>query len=155
VRDELVTALNNGIPTIEIREISVDGQGGIAGDRQRLAFELANKARLLVDLANVLSEWRRKLKARRFFLLPREISQAARPFINKEALKCTYQFMDGSTESKVYTGKPFKYGQGLCVDIYNTPSENALVQLAITGPNFEWSSDYESVQLLSINLQKI
>ncbi len=154
VRDELVTALNNGIPAIEIREKSVDGQGGIAGDRQRIEFDLENKAQLLVDLAKMLSEWRRKLKARRFFLLPREICQAARPFINKEELRCTYQFMDGSTESKKYAGKPFKYGQGLCVDIYNTPSENALVQLTLSGPEFEWSSDYESVQLLSINLQE-
>jgi hypothetical protein len=154
VRDELVTAVNNQIPAIEIREVSVDGQGGIAGDRQRLEFELDNKAKLLVDLAQILASWRRKLKSRRFFLMPRDIVQDARPFINKEDLKCTYQFMTGSEESPVYKARPFKFGQGLCVDIKNVPADDSLVQVTITGPQFEWSSDYESVQLLSINLQR-
>ena len=62
--------------------------------------------------------------------------------------------MTGSKESQEYKAKPFKYGQGLCVDVFNVPSEDSLVQVNIEGPDFEWSSDYESVQLLSINLQK-
>ncbi len=155
VRDELVTAIGKNIPAVEIREASVEKQGGIAGDRQRIEYSQVDKAALLVDLAKVLANWRRNLKARRFFLMPRDIVQDARAFINKEDLKCTYEFMDGSKRSEVYTAKPFKFGQGLCVDIYNVPSDDALVQVTLTGPQFEWSSDYESVQVLSINLQKI
>lgn len=154
VRDELVTAVNNGIPAVEIREIKVDAQGGIVGDRQRMEFDSNDKAKLLVELARVLSFWRRSLKARRLFLMPRDIIQDVRAYINKEELKCTYQFMTGSRESGIYKAKPFKFGQGLCVDIYNVPSENSLVQVSISGPQFEWSSDYESVELLSINLQR-
>lgn len=154
VRDELITAISNGVPVVEIRELSVDNQGGIMGDRQRIDFALDNKAKLLVEIAKVLSKWRKSIKPKRLFLLPRDIVQDARPFINKEELKCTYQFMTGSRESEVYKAKPFKYGQGLCIDIYNVPSEDSLVQVCIIGPQFEWSSDYESVQLLSVNLQK-
>ncbi len=62
--------------------------------------------------------------------------------------------MNWSKEFPLYHTKPFRFGQGLCVDIYDLPSENALVQLTIQGPQFTWTSDYESVQLLSINLQK-
>lgn len=154
VRDELITAISNRIPAVEIRELSVDNQGGIVGDRQRIDFALDNKAKLLVELAKVLSKWRKNIKPKRLFLLPRDIVQDARPFINKEELKCTYQFMTGSRESEVYKAKPFKYGQGLCIDIYNVPAEDSLVQVCVKGPQFEWSSDYESVQLLSVNLQK-
>ncbi|HMK24991.1 MAG TPA: hypothetical protein VK483_03105 [Chitinophagaceae bacterium] len=155
VFDELTTSIANNIPTVEIREKMVDDQGGLAGDRQRVEFDLDDKARLLVELAKHLSIWRRNLKAKRLFLLPRDIVQDVRPHINKDTLKCTYQFMNGSRESPAYDAKPFKFGQGLCVDIFRIPSEEALVQLTIKGPQFEWSSDYESVQLLSINLQKI
>jgi hypothetical protein len=155
VFDELATAIANQIPAVEIREKMVDVQGGLPGDRQRVEFDLDDKAKLLVELAKLLSAWRRNLKPRRLFLLPRDICQEARPFINKESLKCTYKFMTGSKQSPMYEAKPFKYGQGLCVDVYNVPSEDSLVEITIQGPQFEWSSDYESVQLLSINLQRI
>ncbi|MVT09999.1 hypothetical protein [Chitinophaga tropicalis] len=154
VKDELIIAINSGIPAVEIRANEVEAQGGIAGDRQRIEFSLDNKAKLLVDLAGLLSLWRRSLKSRRFFLLPRDIVQDARPYIRGEDLKCTYQFMHGSRESQVYKAKPFRFGQGLCVDIRHVPAEDCLVQVTLAGPQFEWSSNYESVQLLSINLQK-
>jgi hypothetical protein len=154
VYDELATSIANNIPAVEIREKMVDVQGGLPGDRQRVEFDLDDKAKLLVELAKTLSAWRRNLKPRRLFLMPRDIVQDARPYINREDLKCTYQFMNGSKQSEIYKARPFKFGQGLCVDIYNVPSEDSLVQVTITGPQFEWSSDYESVQLLSINLQR-
>jgi hypothetical protein len=154
VYDELSTAMANKIPAVEIREQTIDNQGGIGGDRQRIEFSLDDKAKLLVELAQLLSAWRRNLKARRLFLLPRDIVHDARPFINKEELTCTYQFMTGCKESETYKAKPFRFGQGLCLDIFHVPSEDSLVQVSVKGPQFEWSSDYESVQLLSINLQK-
>lgn len=154
VYDELSTDIANKVPAVEIRELKVDVQGGLPGDRQRIEFDVDNKAKLLVELAKLLSAWRRNLKARRLYLVPRDIVIDVRPHINKDTLKCSYQFMNGSRESPVYLGKPFRFGQGLCVDIYNVPSEDALVQVTIKGEGFEWSSDYESVQLLSINLQK-
>jgi hypothetical protein len=154
VRDELTTAIAYKVPAVEIREAKVDPQGGIVGDRQRLEFSVDDKAKLLLDIAKLLSSWRRNFKSRRLFLMPRDIVQDARPYINKNDLKCTYQFMTGSTQSEEFEARPFRFGQGLCVDIYNVPSEDSLVQVTIRGPQFEWTSDYESVQLLSINLQK-
>lgn len=155
VRDELTTSINNNVRAVEIREKKVDTQGGIVGNRQRLEFDLEDKAKLLVELAKLLSAWRRDLTPRRLFLLPRDIVQDARPYINKETLKCTYQFMSGSNESELYSARPFRLAQGLGVDIRNVPSEDSLVQITLkVDGQFEWSSDYESVQLLSINLQK-
>jgi hypothetical protein len=154
VQDELITAINNNIPAVGIKDNLVDTQTGLAGDRQRIDFDLDDKGRLMVELAKLLATWRRNMKPRRFFLLPKDIVQDARPFINAGNLKCYYQFMNGSKASPKYETKPFRYGQGLCVDIYNVPAEEALVQVCVEGPAFSWSSDYESVQLLSINLQK-
>ena len=156
VYDELTTSIANNIPAVEIREKMVDAQGGLPGDRQRVEFDLDDKARLMVELAKLLSAWRRNLKPRRLFLVPKnDIIQDVRPYINKDPLKCTYKYMTGSKQSPQYDAKPFKYGQGLCVDVYNVPSEDSLIEITIQGPQFEWSSDYESVQLLTINLQKI
>lgn len=154
VYDELSTSIALKVPAVEIRDVLVDPQGGLPGDRQRIEFNLDNKAQLLVEVAKLLASWRRNIKPKRLFLMPRDIVQDVRPHINKDTLKCTYRFMTGSKESQEFKAKPFKYGQGLCIDVFNVPSEDSLVQINIDGPNFEWSSDYESVQLLSINLLK-
>lgn len=154
VTDELATAIDSGITSVEIRETTIEVSDGVAHDRQRISFNLADKASLLVEIATVLCRWRRNLKPKRFMLLPRDIVQEARPHMSSGDLKCTYKFMDGSRESQEFVTKPFKTGQGLCVDIKNVPSESALVQINLNCPQFSWSSDYESIQLLPIILQK-
>lgn len=154
VMDELSTAIANTVPAVEIRDIMVDPSGGLPGDRQRIEFDPENKAGLLVDIAKLISEWRRNLKTKRLVLLPKEIVQDARPHISKGDLECSYQFMNGSEESPIFKTKPFRFGRGLCVDVKNVPSESALVQITLQCPEFSWSSDYESIELLSVNLQK-
>lgn len=154
VTDELTTALNHRIAALEVRERMIDPQGGQQGDRQRLEFALENKAELLTELANVLATWRKKLTTKRLVLLPEEIVRQARPFIDTPQLTCTYRYMSGSKRSGEFTSTPFRLGQGLCVDVVNAPAEDALIQIKLKSPTFSWSSAYESIQLLSVNLQK-
>jgi hypothetical protein len=154
VYDELSTAISNNIPLVEIRDNKVDDQGGLPGDRQRVEFDLDNKAELIVELVEILADWKRKIIPRRMVILPKEIVQEARPYISNNTLTCTYKFMDGSKQSQEYNTTPFRFGQGLCVDVCNVPSEEALIQITLKGPQFSWTSDYESVKLLPINLQK-
>ena len=154
VQDEITTAINYNIPVVEIRELKIDDQGGLPHDRQRLMFDQDDKARLMVDLAGTLLHWKRTIIPRRMVILPKDIVQEARPFISSNALTCTYRFMDGSKPSADYITRPFRFGQGLCVDISNIPSDEALIQIILKGPDFSWTSDYESVKLLPINLER-
>lgn len=154
VSDELATAIGCDIPAVEVKDRLVDVSGGIPGDRQRIEFDLGYKAFVLVELAKVLSKWRHNFKTKRLILLPKEIVQDARPHIANGQLKCIYQFMSGSKRSQPFQTNPFRFGQGLCVDVNNVPSESALIQITLQGPQFSWSSDYESIELLTINLQK-
>ena len=154
VRDELVLAMGKKIPAVEVREKMVTPSGGFPGDRQFLEFDIDNKAALLVDLARLLSKWRLNLTPRRFTLYPLDMIMDVKPHIKSDKLECTYQFRRGNKESIVYSARPFRSGQGLCVDICNIPSEDAMVQVTVKGPQFEWNSNYESVELVSINLEK-
>jgi hypothetical protein len=154
VTDELSAAVSNNIPAIEIRDKDVEISGGIYNDRQRITFDIDKKELLLVELVKALSAWRRKFVPKRLFLLPETIVKDVRPFIRNGGVKCQYQFREGNKESPLYETKPFPFGQGLCVDVYNVPADDALIQVSLSGPNLIWSSSFVSVQLLSINLEK-
>lgn len=154
VQDEITTAINNNIPVVEIREKMIDDQGGLPHDRQRVIFDQDDLAGLMLELTGILYNWKRTIVTKRMVILPKDIVQEARPFISSNQLTCTYSFMDGSKPSAEYHTRPFRFGQGLCVDISNIPSEEALIQIVLKGPSFSWTSDYESVKLLPINLER-
>lgn len=154
VTDELSFALSNNIPAIEIRDKEVDVSHGFNDGRQRIVFDSDKKELLLVELVRAISSWRRKFIPKRLFLLPELIVKDVRPFIRNGTIRCTYQFRQGNRETPQYETKPFPFGHGLCVDVYNVPAEDALIQVSLTGPDFIWSSPFVSVELLSINLEK-
>jgi hypothetical protein len=154
VRDELVTALAAKIPSLEIKDQTLVNLGGIADGRQRLEFDIDKKEILLVQLAKVLSGWKKQHSTRSLLLLPDEVMTAARPHLRSGQLKCMYQFRDGNEESPLYETTPFRLPQALAVDIKNIPSENALVQLTIQGPAFSYSCGYQAFGFIPINLQK-
>lgn len=154
VSDELATAIGFSIPVIEVREKEVSTSGGIASGRQYIVFELEKKAELMVELAKALSEWRKDFVPKRIKLLPDEIVQEVRPFIRGGQLDCKYQFLEGNKPSKEYATKPYKIGQGLCIDVIHVPSEESLIQVMLSGPGFSWTSGFEPVKLLTINLQR-
>ena len=62
--------------------------------------------------------------------------------------------MIGSWESPEMEAPLRKIGGSLCVDITNLPSSNGMVQVKVWADQAVWSSDYESMEFLSINLLK-
>lgn len=154
VDNELGMAIDNNIPALEIREKLVDAQGGRPGDRQRIEFDLDDKAMLLVELAGILSKWKSKHDSTSLMILPDEIVQEARPYIKEGKLKCYYQFKNGNEETGKYETIPFRLPDSLGVDIKNIPSKNALIQMAIEGPGLSWSCGYQPFNLVPIKLQK-
>ena len=154
VRDELVTAVANNIPALEIKDVSVQNLGGIVDGRQRLEFEVDKKEEFLVHLVRVLCQWKKNHDTRSLMILPDEIMQQARPHLKTGNLRCIYQFRDGNEESERFVTPLFRLPQGLGVDLKNIPSKNALVQLTIEGPDFSWSCGYQPFSYIPINLQK-
>ena len=154
VRDELITALALKKPALEIRDSVLSNLGGIADGRQRLEFDVNKKEMLLVQLAKVLSGWRKRYDTRSLLILPDEIMVSARPYLRNGGLKCLYRFRDGNEVSEEYETVPFRLPQALAVDIKNIPSANALVQITLEGPGFSYSCPYQAFSLIPINLQK-
>ena len=154
VRDELVTALAIKIPALEIKDNALVNLGGITDGRQRIGFDAERKDFLLLQLAQILAKWKKRHTTRNLLLLPDEIMKTAKPHLVAGYVKCTYQFMDGNEESEQYETVPFRLPQALAVNIRNIPSENALIQLTIKGPNFSYSSGYQTFSFIPINLQQ-
>ncbi len=153
VRDELITAVANNIPALEIKDASLPNVGGIVDGRQRLEFDIDKKEEFLVHLVKVLCRWKKNYETRSLMILPNEIIDQARPHLRTGVIKCTYQFKDGNEESKEYKTPVFRLPQGLGIDIKNIPSNNALIQLRLEGPGFSWSCGYESFIYIPIKLQ--
>jgi len=154
VRDEFMYALDQNKEAVPIVELKVDWNDGMAGNRQRLDFKEEAKDKLLVELVKILSRWRKIYSNRRLRFLPVEIIGEVRPLLAQGKVKCTYRYMIGSWESPEMEAPLLKIAGGLCADIKNLPPSNSLVQVKVSGDQFAWSSDYESMEFLSINLLK-
>ncbi len=153
VIEELTAALSKNKPIFEVREKGVDTQKGILGDRQRLDFE--DKAIVLLEVVKFVMKEKNKLSTKIFMLLPPEILVEIRPHLANGDITCTYRFMH---KTKYYDPEPatlerFQGGYGLI--IRKIPSEDALIEIKIKGPNkLSWSSGFVSVGLINVELQK-
>jgi hypothetical protein len=155
VHDELVTALNNKIPVIEIRENKVDRQGGITGDREYIPFDIDNKAKLLADLSKPISIWRKKSKARYLLLLPRSIAKQVIQNSDTDNVKCTYRFSNRGKVSDPEPAKLIPLADGVSINVANPPSEESYIQVSINGPKFSWSSSFVPIRLpITLTSQK-
>ena len=47
-----------------------------------------------------------------------------------------------------------KIAGGICIDLKNLPEDIGMVQVKVVAGNAIWSSDYESLEFLSINLSQ-
>lgn len=155
VRDEYLHALNTDKRAVAFIESKVNWNQGMAGNRQYVPFDETKKEKLLIEMANILCQWRRIYITKRLrFLAPPEFINEIRPLISKGLVKCTYKYLCGSQESKEMDASLIKIAGGICIDLKNPPPVNGMVQVKVEANNLSWSSDYESLEFLSINLSK-
>ncbi len=157
VIDEFNHALAKKIKAVEIREDKVDPQGGIGGNLQHLPFSSDAKEFLILEVAKILGNWKAGIYSKRLQLLPAILIDDVRPLWKdrQDEITCKYNFLVGNNESPPFTSKLRKIGNGLCVDVDNIPSgKNVMIQINVSGPNFYWSSGFESIDLISINMEK-
>jgi hypothetical protein len=151
VTDELSAAIAAQKRVLEIRESGVDAQGGIAGDRQRVTYDEAQRDRCLVEIAKAVGAWSREVHLR-LQLLPENMVAELRPFL--KTAQCTFRFLTpDNEETPEKPGRIIPIKGGLFMDIRDGVAD-ALVQVRIQANGWSWSSNYESTDSVGIQLSK-
>ena len=152
VTDEISVAITHKLPVLEVREIGVEDQGGIAGDRQWVTYDEKARDKCLVEIVKTIGKWHRagslKLK-----LLPEEYVQELFPLHRKQDLRCTYSLLvEGQTTPEIAT-KLLPITGGLFIMVKEVPRE-ALIQVHVEYQGRHWISSFESTDSLAIQLLK-
>lgn len=151
VTEELSAAIIAQKRVLEIRESGVDAQGGIAGDRQRLAYDENQRDRCLVEIAKAVGSWARGTYLR-LQVLPGGVVDVLRPFL--KTAQCTFRFLTSDNEeTPEKPGRLLPIKGGLFLDIKDGLPD-ALVQVRIQANGWSWVSSYESTDSVGIQLSK-
>jgi hypothetical protein len=150
VDNELTLAIGNGARVVEIREDGVDPQGGLAGDRQRIEYKESEREKLLVELAKTVGGW---VRVSMLQLLPQPFVEEIRPLLGSPGFRCSYTLLDGGRESAARETpvRPIKGGLFIWADGI---SPESLIQVTIEGNGKRWTSDYEALDSVGINLKQ-
>lgn len=153
VYDELASALAIKLPAAEIREIGVDEQGGIAGDRQRIIYNETERDKCLVEIVKTLGNWHSSVTIE-MQLLPEEWVRTVRPLLRNPDLRCTYQILEKSgVMGDEIRGTILPITGGLFVRAQNVP-RMSLIRIRVECSGKSWSSNFESIDSLGIRLQQ-
>lgn len=150
VQDELAYALAREVRAVEVREEGVDGQGGVAGDRQWIDYRESERDKLMVELAKTVGAWSRTT-AVDLQLLPAEFVEQIRPLLRAPGFRCTYMLLVAGRDSGPHDAKIRPIKGGLFVQAPGVPAE-ALIQVTVEGNGQRWTSDYESLYSVGIRL---
>lgn len=151
VLGELTHGQSSGLARLlPVVEEGVDYQPGIVGNLQRLAFQEARRDECLVALARAIGQWTRAQNIR-LQLLPPAFVEAVRPQVPTPGFRCTYQLMEGSRTRPEQPVQIMKIKGGLFIDLIEVPPQ-ALVKIQIAAAGRSWSSDFESVDAVSVAL---
>jgi len=151
VTDELATALQVPVPTVEVREVGVDEQGGIAGDRQHIVYREDHRDRCLLDVVKVIGQWHKRGNIE-LKLAPEGFVDEIRPFLKKPGFQCSYTLMEGDDEREEHAQVRPITG-GLFVNLRNV-SRSALIQVNVVANGVTWTSDFEPVNKVQVLLRK-
>ncbi len=153
VIEELVTAVNKGKPIFEIRELGIDSQKGINGDRQRYDFKETSE--VLLEITKFVMNEKRKISGRIFMLLPPEVIADIRPHLASNDIECVYRFMVKTRTTQYESTVVEKFGGGLGIVVKNIPDDDASIEIVIKGPQrLSWSSGFVSVGSINVHIQK-
>ena len=100
---ELGLALGHGIRVLEVREVGLDDQGGMTGDRDRIMYDPAKLVSCIVEIAKALGEWH---KLRSKFLLTRDrLYGEMAPLLGQTGFRCQYRVHQRETPSPWREGR--------------------------------------------------
>ena len=152
VTDELASAHGQGKLIVEVREVGVDEQRGIIGDRQPVVYDEGRRDECIVEIVRALGE-RHRTNNLTLQLLPEECARQIMPLLKHPRIQCSYKVLDGIEEGEEVRTKILPITGGLFVNARNVPRQ-ALIQLNIECAGQSWSSDFESTDSLGIRLRQ-
>lgn len=152
VIEEIATAIDKK-PVVEVREIGVDDQGGIAGDRQRITYDESARDKCLVEVVKTIGKWH-SLEKIKLKVLPEEYVQELSPLLRDPDLRCYYQIMTSEFEEKdEQKTRLIPVTGGLFIVAKDVPPQ-ALIKVHIEHHGKHWLSSYESTDSLGIHLKR-
>lgn len=152
VTDELATAHGQQKLVLEVREVGVDEQRGILGDRQPVVYDEGQRDECIVEIVKALGEWHQTNKVT-LQLLPEEYAEQLTPLLNNPRLRCVYIVLERGEEGAEMPTRIRRIKGGLFVEARNVPRQ-ALIQLKVECAGQSWSSDFESTDSLGIRLRQ-
>src|SRR5256885_8745423 len=153
VTDELSHALALGKLLVEIRETGVDDQGGIAGDRQRIAYDETRRCESLVQLAGLLGRWQRTRDRVLLQLLPAEFIDDIISIYRKPGFACRYRVMVNGEEGPPAVAQIRPIKGGIFLEIADVPRDG-LIPIEIEYDRSSWISSFESIDAIGITLRR-
>lgn len=152
VTDEIAYALGLGRLIVEVRETGVTDQGGLVGDRQRIAYDERARDRCLVEVAQAVGRWCRGM-AFDFQLLPQAFIEQVKPVLSRPGFRCTYRLMVNGRESPEQEAKLLPIQGGLVMKATDLPRQ-AFIQIRVQAIGYSWVSDYETLDARGISLRQ-
>jgi hypothetical protein len=105
-----------------------------------------------VEVAETVGRWSRGLSLR-LQLLPEEFVAQVAPLVKKPGFRCSYRLLEGTKLSPDREAQVVPIKGGLFINAAGIPPQ-ALIQIQVQGSGQSWSSDFESVDSLSIRLKQ-
>jgi hypothetical protein len=152
VIEELAAAISHNIRVLEVREVGVTDQGGLAGDRQRIGYDEQKRDRCLVEIVKAIGLWHRTGDVK-IQLLPRQFVDEIRPLLQQPGFRCSYNLIEGNNEVWDKEAKVVPITGGLFMSLKDV-SLDALIQVQVAAQGISWRSDFEPIEQLRIHLSK-
>ena len=143
-------AISGGKLVVEVRERDVDPQGGVGFDRQYIPYDENDRDKFLVKMVSALGQWHAQT-AVKLQLLPEGFIEAIRPLLRDQGLRCSYRTLLGTSESADLPAIIRRIKGGLFIDAPSIP-RGAFIQVHIECQARSWTSDFESIESIGINL---
>jgi hypothetical protein len=149
---ELAAAIALHKRVVEVREVGVDPQGGLAQNLQRIDYVEGNRDQCLVDIVKAIGSWHQSDTVRLQLLPEGLVNAELRPILRDPGLSCKYVIRTGNFEQQPLQAQIWGFKGGLFIDVPNVP-RNALIQISVAYGARTWSSDYESTDSYGVHLR--
>jgi hypothetical protein len=160
VTDELAFASQIGKTVVEVREVGVEPQGGIAGDRARIDYDEEHRFETMVQLTGTLVRWHQQFRRVHVIPLKQEMRGGVvvevgpdwlKSQLNQRGFQCRYRVLEGrapdefrGVELHAIEGRVYFYASGLAV--------GARLQLEIVAEGHVYRSDFESIDAINLTM---
>jgi hypothetical protein len=152
VIEELASAFGQ-ISVVEVREEGLDPQNGMLAGVQRIRYCEDERDKCLVNVAVAISRIKEALDHRTFRLEPTEFTSLFRALLKKPGLRCSYRVMRRNVEFGFREAIIFPVAGGLQITVEGLRATD-LIQVCISYGDESWTSDYEPVDSIRLQLAK-